>query len=75
MSVAIELPDPIMNLIEQLKDRPDESPLDVITRALEYYGDDYLDEETEAAIRVGLEEYNAGVFTTEEEMAKKLGLK
>lgn len=74
MSVAIELPDPIMNLIEQLKDRPDESPLDVITRALEYYGDDYLDEETEAAIRVGLEEYKAGVFTTEEEMARKLGL-
>jgi predicted transcriptional regulator len=75
MSEAVEIPDPVMHLIEQLKIRPDEEAIDVITRALESLSDDYIDEETEEAIRTGIEEYCAGIFTTEEEMAKKIGLK
>jgi predicted transcriptional regulator len=75
MSEAVEIPDPVMDLIEQLKISPDEKVVDVITRALESLSDDYIDEETEGAIRYGIEEYNAGIFTTEEEMEKKIGLK
>jgi hypothetical protein len=74
MSEAVEIPDQVMHLIEHLKSRPDEKPIEVITRVLELYSDDYIDTETEKAIKVGLDDYKAGIYTSEEEMAKKIGL-
>ena len=56
MNEAVEIPDPVMLLIENLKNRPDEKPIEVITRALEYYSDDYIDEETEEAVREKIKE-------------------
>jgi len=32
MGEAVEIPDPVMHLIEHLKNRPDEKPIEVITR-------------------------------------------
>lgn len=73
MSETVEIPDPVMHLIEHLKNRPDEKPIDVITRALQYYSDDYIDEETEEAIQEGIKEYKAGKSISQEELGKELG--
>jgi predicted transcriptional regulator len=73
MSEAVEIPDPVMHLIEHLKSRPDEKPIDVITRALQYYSDDYIDEETEEAIQEGIKDYKAGKSISHEELGKELG--
>jgi len=64
-----------MEKIINLKIRPEETPIDVISRALEVLeDDDYIDEETAAEIEKGIKEYDRGIFTTEENMAKKIGL-
>ncbi len=61
MSESIEIPAPIMQRIKKLKIRPEETPIDVISRALEVLkDDDYIDDETKAAIIEGIEEYKAG---------------
>ena len=73
MSQAVEIPDPVMNLIERLKTKPDEKPIDVITKALEYYCDDYIDEKTEMAIQEGIKEYKEGKSISHEEIGKELG--
>ena len=39
MSEAVEIPDPVMYLIEQLKNRSDKKPIDVLTILLDYYND------------------------------------
>lgn len=74
MSEAVVIPDPTMQRIEKLKIQPDEAPLDVINRLLDYFeDDDYIDEETEEAIKEGLEEYKAGKSISHEELGKRLG--
>jgi len=73
MSEAVEIPDPVMHLIEDLKIRPDEKPLEVITRVLEYYSDDFIDEDTEIAIREGIKEYKESKSTSHEDLGKELG--
>jgi predicted transcriptional regulator len=63
-----------MQRIKKLKIRPEETPVDVISRALEVLeDDDYIDEETEAAIIEGIEEYKAGKSISHEELGKELG--
>jgi predicted transcriptional regulator len=63
-----------MRRIKKLKIRPEETPVDVISRALEVLeDDDYIDEETEAAIIEGIEEYKAGKSISHEELGKELG--
>jgi len=74
MSESVEIPTPVMRRIKKLKIRPEETPVDVISRALEVLeDDDYIDEETEAAIIEGIEEYKAGKSISHEEMGKELG--
>ncbi|MFA5414776.1 MAG: hypothetical protein WC295_04725 [Methanoregula sp.] len=74
MSESIEIPAPIMQKIKKLKIRPEETPIDVISRALEVLkDDDYIDDETEAAIVEGIEEYKAGKSISHEELGKELG--
>lgn len=74
MSEAVVLPDPVMQRIEKLKTRPDEAPVDVINRLLDYFeDDDFIDEETESAIIEGLEDYKAGKSISHEDLGKKLG--
>jgi predicted transcriptional regulator len=74
MSESIEIPAPIMQRIEKLKIRPEETPIDVISRALEVLkDDDYIDDETKAAIIEGIEEYKAGKSISHEELGKELG--
>ena len=73
MSEAVEIPEPVMHLIEHLKNRPDEKPIEVITRALQYYSDDYIDEKTEAAIQEGIQEFKAGKSISHEDLGKELG--
>ncbi|PWR73366.1 hypothetical protein ACKUB1_17900 [Methanospirillum stamsii] len=74
MSEAVILPDPMVRRIEKHKTRPDEAPVDVINRLLDYFeDDDYIDEETETAIKEGLEEHKAGKSISHEELGKKLG--
>jgi predicted transcriptional regulator len=73
MSESIEIPAPIMQRIKKLKIRPEETPIDVISRALEVLkDDDYIDDETEAAIIEGIEEYKAGKSISHEELGKEL---
>ena len=73
MSESIEIPTPVMQRIESLK-RPDESPIDVIARALEILEeDDYIDEATEKAINEGIAEYKAGISISHEDLGKRLG--
>jgi predicted transcriptional regulator len=74
MSEAVEIPDPVMHLIEHLKNQLDEKPIEVITRALEYYSDEYIDEETEEAIQEGIREFKAGKSISHEDLGKELGL-
>ncbi len=63
-----------MQRIKKPKIRPEETPVDVISRALEVLkDDDYIDEETEAAIIEGIEEYKAGKSISHEELGKELG--
>ncbi|NLW74806.1 MAG: hypothetical protein GXY18_00010 [Methanomicrobiales archaeon] len=73
MSEAVEIPNPVMHLIEHLKNRPDEKPIEVITRVLEFYSDDYIDEETEIAVKEGIKEYKEGKSTSHEDLGKELG--
>lgn len=73
MSEAVEIPEPVMYLIEHLKNRPDEKPIDVITRALQYYSDDYIDDKTEEAIQEGRKEFKAGKSISHEDLGKELG--
>jgi len=74
MSESVEIPTPVMRRIKKLKIRPEETPVDVISRALEVLeDDDYIDEETEAAIIEGIEEYKAGKSISHEELGKELG--
>ena len=74
MSESVEIPAPVMQRIKKLKIRPEETPVDVISRALEVLeDDDYIDEETEAAIIEGIEEYKAGKSISHEELGKELG--
>jgi hypothetical protein len=73
MSEAVEIPEPVMHLIEQLKNRPEEKPIEVITRALKYYSDDYIDEKMEEVIREGIQEFKAGKSISHEDLGKELG--
>jgi len=74
MTDSVEIPAPIMQRIKKLKIRAEETPVDVISRALEVLeDDDYIDEETEAAITEGIEEYKAGKSISHEEVGKELG--
>ena len=74
MSESIEIPAPIMQRIKKLKIRSEETPIDVISRALEVLNDDdYIDDETKAAIIEGIEEYKAGKSISHEELGKELG--
>ena len=75
MSESLEIPSPLMEKIINLKIRPEETPIDGISRALEVLeDDDYIDESTAVEIEKGIEEYDSRIFTTEENMAKKIGL-
>jgi predicted transcriptional regulator len=73
MRETVEIPEPVMHLIEHLKNRPDEKPIEVITRALQYYSDDYIDEKTEAAIQEGIQEFKAGKSISHEDLGKEFG--
>jgi len=75
MSEAIILPDPIMQRIERLKIEPDEPPIDVIARLLDYYDEeDDIDEETHQRILKGLEDVDAGKHRPLREIAKEMGI-
>lgn len=74
MIESIPVPSNIKTRLDQLM-KPGESYGDVIARVLDSLeDDDYIDAETEEEIKKGLKEFEAGIFLTEEEMAKKLEL-
>ena len=74
MSESIEIPLPLMHRIERLKIQPDEAPIDVITRLLDYYDDeDEIDAETDQRILKGLEDVDAGRHRPLREIAKEEG--
>ena len=75
MSEAIILPDPMILRIERLKTEPDETPIDVITRLLDYYDDEgHIDEETHQRILKGLEDVDAGRHRPLRDIAKEMGI-
>ena len=45
----------------------------MITKALEYYSDDYIDEKMEEAIREGIKEHKEGKSISHEDLGKELG--
>lgn len=75
MSEAILLPDSMMQRIEQLKVDPDETPIDVIARLLDYYDDEEdIDEETHQRILKGLDDVDAGRHRSLRDIAKEMGI-
>ena len=75
MSDAVVLPDPVMQRIERLKNSNEETPVDVITRLLDYYDEtDDIDEETHERILKGLEDVEAGRHRPLREIAKEMGI-
>lgn len=75
MSESIEIPTPLMQRIEKLKTRPDEAPIDVITRLVEYYDEeDEIDEELNQRIIKGLEDADAGKHRPLKDIAKEMGI-
>ena len=75
MIESISVPSTIKTRLDQLM-KPGESYGDVIARVLDSLeDDDYIDAETEEEIQIGIKEFEAGFFLTEEKMAKKLDLK
>lgn len=75
MSESIEIPFPLMQRIERLKIQPDEKPIDVITRLLDYYDDaDEIDEETNQRILKGLEDVDAGRHRPLRDIAQEMGI-
>lgn len=75
MTESIEIPTPLMQRIERLKTRPDEAPIDVITRLVDYYDeDDMIDEETNQRILKGLEDADAGRHRPLRDIAKEMGI-
>lgn len=75
MSEAILLPDPMMQRIERLKVEPDETPIDVIARLLDYYDDEEdIDEETHQRILKGLDDVDAGRHRSLRDIAKEMGI-
>lgn len=74
MSISVEIPGPLLQKIEKLKNKPDEGPVDVISRLVDYYSeDDELTPEEEEAVKTGLEEYEKGETISHKELGKKLG--
>ncbi|MFH0967900.1 MAG: hypothetical protein V1862_09495 [Methanobacteriota archaeon] len=74
MGESIEIPAPLMQKLERLKTGPDEAPIDVITRLIDYFDedDDYINYETEEVIRQGLEKYKAGKSISHKELGEEL---
>ena len=74
MSISVEIPGPLLQKIERLKNKPYEGPIDVISRLVDYYSeDDELTPEEEEAVKTGLEEYEKGETISHKELGKKLG--
>lgn len=74
MSISIEIPGPLLQKIERLKTKPDEGPIEVITRLVDYYNeDDNLTDEEEEAVRVGLLEFERGETISHKELGRRLG--
>ena len=73
MNGAVVLPDPVMQRIERLKTGPEDTPVDVITRLLDYYDDD-IDEDLERRILKGLEDADAGRHRPLRDIAKEMGI-
>lgn len=74
MSLSVEIPGPLLQKIEMLKTRPEEGPIEVIARLVDYYTeDDELTPEEEEAIRSGLEEFEKGETISHKELGKRLG--
>lgn len=74
MSLSVEILGPLLQKIERLKKKPDEGPIEVISRLVDqYYEADELTPEEEEAIKIGLEEYEKGETISHEELGKKLG--
>ena len=75
MSESIEIPPHLMQRIERLKTRPDEAPIDVITRLEEYYDEEEeIDEETNQRILKGLEDVDSGRYRPLRDIAKEMGI-
>lgn len=75
MSESLEVPDTVMQRIVEHKTRSDESPVDVITRLLDYYDEDEeIDEETNQRIIKGLEDVDAGRHRPLKDIAKEMGI-
>ena len=61
--------------IERLKTKPDEGPIEVITRLVDYYNeDDNLTDEGEEDVRIGLLEFERGETISHKELGRQLGL-
>lgn len=74
MSISVEIPGPLLQKIERLKNKPDEGPVEVISRPVYYYNqDDELTPEETEAVKIGLEENEKGKTISHEELGKKLG--
>jgi len=75
MSLSVEIPGPLLQKIERLKTRPDEGPIEVINRLVDYYDeDDELTPEEEEVVKIGLEEFERGETISHTELGKRLGL-
>lgn len=74
MSISVEIPGSLLQKIERLKNKPDEGPVEVISRLVDFYNeDDELTPKEEEAVKIGLEEYEKGETISHEELGKKLG--
>lgn len=74
MSLSLEIPGPLLQKIERLKTRPDEGPIEVISRLVDYYNEeDELTHEEEEAVKMGLDEYEKGETISHKELGKRLG--
>lgn len=75
MSISVEIPGRLLQKIERLKVKPDEGPVEVITRLVDYYNeDDNLTDEGEEDVRVGLLEFERGETISHKELGRLLGL-
>jgi len=74
MSEAVEIPDPVMQRIERLRAGPEETPLDVITRLLDYYDEEEIDQDLERRILKGLEDADAVRYRPLRDIAKEMGI-
>ncbi|MBN1167660.1 MAG: hypothetical protein JXA44_11115 [Methanospirillaceae archaeon] len=75
MIESLEVPENVMQRIIEHKTRSDESPIEVITRLLDYYDEDEeIDEETNQRIIKGLEDVDAGRYRPLRDIAKEMGI-